>query len=280
LTRSGSPSISRRDYARYGLVAEWLRRGLQILAPRFDSGRGLQVFKRVRGGALPRAGYWGRQVMEIDYSQARVKMVDGQVRTTDVTDLGLLSAFLEVPREQFVPQSRRALAYIDEDVEISAGRYLMEPSPLAKLLQLAEIGPNDIVLDVGCGTGYSSALISKLAGSVIALESDPMLNAAANSNLAQLGCDNVAVVQGDLAEGYAGEGPYEVIFVGGSVDAVPSALFDQLKEDGRLVVVEGRGNAGVAKVYLRSGGAVAGRRAFNAAIKPLPGFETAASFQF
>lgn len=218
--------------------------------------------------------------MEIDYSQARVKMVDGQVRTTDVTNLRLLDALLEVPREQFVPQNRRALAYIDEDVEVAAGRYVMEPSPMAKLLQLAEIGPNDIVLDVGCGTGYSSAVIAKLAGSVIALESDPMLVASANANLAQLGCDNVAVVQGDLAAGYASEGPYEAIFIGGSVEVIPPGLLSQLKEGGRLVVVEGHGNAGVAKVYSRSGGAVGGRRAFNAAIKPLPGFELVPSFQF
>jgi protein-L-isoaspartate(D-aspartate) O-methyltransferase len=218
--------------------------------------------------------------MDIDFSQQRVKMVDGQVRTTDVTSLPLLSAFLDVPREEFVPAERKALAYIDEDIEIARGRYLMEASPLAKLLQLAEISSGDIVLDVGCGTGYSSALLSKLAGSVIALESDASLAALANSNLTQLGCDNVAVVQGNLTDGYAAEGPYEVIFVGGSVDKVPAVLFDQLKEGGRLVVVEGRGNAGVAKVYLKSGGDVTARRSFNAAIKPLPGFEFAPVFQF
>lgn len=218
--------------------------------------------------------------MDVDFSQARVKMVDGQVRTTDVTDIAILSALLEVPRERFVPANRRDLAYIDEDVAVARDRYLMEPSPLAKLLQLAEIRPTDIVLDVGCATGYSSALLSRLAGSVIALESDADLYAAANANLAALGCDNVAVVQGEMNQGYASEGPYEVIFVGGSVDFVPQALTDQLKDGGRLVVVEGQGNAGVAKIYLRSGSTVTPRRAFNAAIKPLPGFESTPSFQF
>ena len=224
--------------------------------------------------------------MNIDFAQARIKMVDGQVRTTDVTDLALLSAFLDVPREEFVPAERRAIAYIDEDVQIAAAqggnppRYLMEASPLAKLLQLAEISPSDIVLDVGCGTGYASALLSRLASSVIALESDPALAALANSKLAALGCDNVAVVQGELSKGYSDEAPYEVIFIGGAVDEVPEALFEQLKEGGRMVVVEGRGNSGVAKLYLKSGGDVAGRRAFNAAIKPLPGFESAPTFQF
>lgn len=218
--------------------------------------------------------------MEIDYSQARVKMVDGQVRTTDVTDIPLLDAMLSIPREQFVPHSRRAFAYLDEDMQVGADRYLMEPSPLAKLLQLAEIRPTDIVLDVGCATGYSAAVLSKIAGSVIALESDPALYESATSNLSALGCDNVAVVQGDLNAGYAAEAPYEVIFIGGSVDFVPPALLEQLKEGGRLVVVEGRGNAGIAKVYLRSGGSVTPRRAFNAAIRPLPGFESVPAFQF
>ena len=224
--------------------------------------------------------------MDIDFSQARIKMVDGQVRTTDVTNLALLDAFLEVPREQFVPAERRVLAYIDEDIQIApaqAGglpRYLMEASPLAKLLQLADITPGDIVLDVGCGTGYASALLSRLASSVIALESDAALATLANSNLLTLGCDNVAVVQGDLNKGYADEAPYEVIFLGGAVDEVPAALFDQLKEGGRLVVVVGRGNAGVARLYVKSGGDVTARKVFNAAIKPLPGFEFVPGFQF
>jgi len=223
---------------------------------------------------------------DIDFSQARIKMVDGQVRTTDVTDLNLITAMLEVPREEFVPAERRALAYIDEDIQIApaqdghAARYLMEASPLAKLLQLAEIAPTDIVLDVGCGTGYSAALLSKLASSVIALESDSFLAAQANEKLAALGCDNVAVVQGELNKGYAAEAPYEAIFLGGAVESVPQALFDQLKEGGRLVAVEGRGNAAIAKIFLKSGGQVTARRAFNAAIKPLPGFESAPAFHF
>lgn len=221
--------------------------------------------------------------MNIDFAAQRVKMVDGQLRTTDVTSLPLLDAFLDVPREQFVPSERKVLAYLDEDVPISTGqgkRYLMEPSPLAKLLQLAEVAAGDIVLDIGCATGYSSAVLSKLAGSVIALESDSTLVEQANANLARLGCDNVAVVQGDLRNGYADEAPYEVIFIGGAIDVVPEALFSQLKEGGRLVVVEGHGNAGIAKVYLKSGGSVTARRVFNAAIKPLPGFESTPGFQF
>ena len=224
--------------------------------------------------------------MDTDFSEQRVKMVDGQVRTTDVTDLGVLDAMLAVPRETFVGANRRNLAYIDEHIEIAApaagqpARYLMQPSPFAKLVQLAEIHPGDFVLDVGCGTGYSSAVLSRLASSVIALESDPALAQAATSTLSSLGCDNVAVVQGKLHEGYASEAPYDVIFVGGSVEEIPQTLFDQLKEGGRLVAVEGQGNAGVARLFLKTTGIVAGRRAFNAAIRPLPGFERIRAFEF
>ncbi|MDQ6437913.1 protein-L-isoaspartate O-methyltransferase [Mesorhizobium sp. LHD-90] len=224
--------------------------------------------------------------MEADYAQRRIRMVDGQVRTTDVTSAALLDAMLAVPREAFVAAGRRDLAYIDEDVEIApaAGgnppRYLMEPSPFAKLAQLAEIAPADFVLDVGCGTGYSSAVLSRLASSVVALESDGILADIAAGNLAALGCDNVAVVKGPLQEGYAAEAPYDVIFLGGSVETLPDALVAQLKEGGRLVAVEGGGNAGKAKLYSKWNGVVTGRSAFNAAIKPLPGFERAYTFQF
>jgi protein-L-isoaspartate(D-aspartate) O-methyltransferase len=224
--------------------------------------------------------------MSADFSELRVKMVDGQVRTTDVTDAALLDAMLAVPREAFVGAGQQALAYIDEDIRISDGadgssaRYLMEPSPLAKLLQLAEIGAGDSVLDVGCGTGYCAALLSRLAKSVIALESDAALAETAKAALSAQGCDNVTVVTGSLPQGHAAKAPYNVILIGGSVEEVPAALLGQLAEGGRLVAVEGQGNAGVARLFIRAGGVVTGRRAFNAAIKPLPGFERIHAFEF
>ncbi|MDX8440771.1 protein-L-isoaspartate O-methyltransferase family protein [Mesorhizobium australafricanum] len=224
--------------------------------------------------------------MSADFSERRVKMVDGQVRTTDVTSAPLIEAMLSVPREAFVGAGQQDLAYIDEDIRIADGangggaRYLMEPSPLAKLLQLAEIDAGDSVLDVGCGSGYSAALLSRLARSVVALESDPALAEAAKSTLASLGCQNVTVVTGPLPQGQAAKGPYNVIFIGGSAEEVPPALLDQLAEEGRLVVVEGQGNSGVARLFFKAGGVVTGRRAFNAAIKPLPGFERAHAFEF
>lgn len=222
--------------------------------------------------------------MTTDFAGQRAKMVDGQVRTVDVTNLALLSALLEVPREAFAPDARRGLAYIDEDLLISDGpggpRYMMEAGPFARLVQLADIRPGDFVLDVGCGTGYSSAVLSRLASSVVALESDQALADAASATLSELGYDNVAVVQGPLAEGYPSEAPYDVIIVEGGVDELPAQLAGQLREGGRLVVVEGSGNAGVARLYVKARGLVSSRGVFNAAVKPLPGFQRAPAFEF
>jgi protein-L-isoaspartate(D-aspartate) O-methyltransferase len=222
--------------------------------------------------------------MNADFAERRVKMVDGQLRTTDVNDAGLIDAVLSVPREEFVPRSRRELAYIDEDIRVDADgaapRYLMEPSPFGKLVVLAAPRAGDVVLDVGCATGYSAAVLSRIAGSVVALESDPVLAQAATETLSRLGYDNVAVVSGPLDAGWPQEAPYDVIIVGGAVGFVPDALLGQLREGGRLVAVVGEGNAGFARLYVKDGGVVSSRRAFNAAVRPLPGFSQAAAFSF
>jgi len=240
-------------------------------------------------GGKTRAGAGQRQNgtvrgMISDFSERRLKMVDGQIRTTDVTSAPLLDAFLTIPRERFIGSADPAIAYIDEDIRVATGpegpRYLMEPSPLARLIQLADVQPSDTVLDVGCGTGYSSAILSRLARSVVAVESDSGLAAQASAALAQTGCANVDVVTGPLSQGHSAAAPYDVILINGSVEEVPQALFDQLAEEGRLVAVEGNGNAGVARLFLKTTGVVTGRRAFNAAIKPLPGFERARVFEF
>ncbi|MCD2181564.1 protein-L-isoaspartate O-methyltransferase family protein [Rhizobium sp. GN54] len=216
----------------------------------------------------------------MDYTAARIKMVDNQIRTTDVTSHSVLEAFLTVPREAFVPAQLKPLAYIDNDIEVAPGRYLMEPSPLAKLIQLAVITREDVVLEVGCNTGYASAVLSKLAGSVVALEVDEALAATAGETLAELGYDNVAVVTGELEKGYAAEAPYDAIFVHGAVEVVPEAFFAQLRDGGRLVVVEGYGNASQARLYIKERGIASERSVFNTAVKPLPGFRKSAEFVF
>ena len=214
-----------------------------------------------------------------DYADARARMVDSQLRTEDVTDYGILAAMAEVPRERFVAAPLKPLAYIDEDLvakEAAGGapaRYLMEPAPLARLLQAAEIATTDTVLDVGSATGYSAAVLARLARSVVALDSDGGLSAAASATLGDLGVANVAVVTGPLEDGYRAAAPYDVIVLEGAVEFVPDGLFAQLAEGGRLVGVVGYGRAASATVYTKTDGDVGGRKVFNAHVQPLPGFQ-------
>ncbi|PVB63648.1 protein-L-isoaspartate O-methyltransferase [Labrenzia sp. 011] len=218
-----------------------------------------------------------------DFKQSRRKMVDNQLRTNDVTDHRILDAMELIPRERFVPASKKVIAYIDEDLPIGSddtGRVLMKPHIFAKLVQLAEIRADDVVLVVGAGTGYSAAVVSKLAASVVALEENPDLAKTATEVLVDLGIENAVVVEGPLVKGYASEGPYDVILVDGAVEVLPATLTEQLKPDGRLAVIEGRGGAGAAKLYQKSGSAVSSRFGFNASVSLLPGFAKAEEFVF
>jgi protein-L-isoaspartate(D-aspartate) O-methyltransferase len=214
----------------------------------------------------------------MDYVALRNKMIDSQIRTTDVTSHSVLNALLAVPREAFVDERHKPVAYIDNDIEIAPGRYMMAPSPLAKMLQLAEISSTDRVLEIGTGTGYATAVLAHLAGHVASVESDAALAAKAKANLA--GIDNVTLVSGALEKGVAAHAPYDVIFVNGSVEAVPAAVLDQLMEGGRLVAVIGEGLSCAARLFVRERGAISDRFAFNAAVRRLPGFEKAAEFVF
>jgi protein-L-isoaspartate(D-aspartate) O-methyltransferase len=221
----------------------------------------------------------------VDFAKARTTMVDCQIRTVDVTEYDVLDAFAAVPRENFVPDHLKPLAYIDEDTLVSAAgatpRYVMEPGPLAKLVQLAGIQPTDRVLDVGSTTGYSAAILGRLAASVVGLESDEALAAAARDNLAALGVSNVEIVVGALTEGHAAKAPYDVILLEGAVDLIPPALFDQIGEGGRIIAVVGaNGLAAKAMIYTRSGGSVSGRPVFNTSVRPLPGFQKPKAFVF
>jgi len=221
-----------------------------------------------------------------DYQTARFNMVESQIHPSNVCDQRLLKAILEVPRELFVPQAHRSVAYMDGPVRLESeggtARYLLEPRVFAKLVALCDIHPDDVVLDVGCASGYSTVVLARLAGAVVGLECDPGLAQKADAVLTELGVDNGAVVTGPLEAGYPSEGPYDVILLNGSVPDVPPVLLDQLKEGGRLVAVqtEGSQTGGSAKIYVRSNGAIGCRTDFDAAADPLPGFELAKTFTF
>jgi protein-L-isoaspartate(D-aspartate) O-methyltransferase len=222
----------------------------------------------------------------IDLAAARRTMVDCQVRTADVTSLELLAAMLAVPRERFVPESRAALAYLDCDLAVADGaagslpRRLLKPMVLAKLLQAAEISDGDHVLDVGCASGYSAAVLARLAASVVALEEDPVLARWAEVTLTGLGLSNVTVVSGPLADGWPSRAPYDVIVLNGAVELLPDALGRQLRSGGRLVCVSGHAPAARAMVYRLADGKLTGRPAFDAAAPLLPGFAAPAAFAF
>ncbi|MEO3433174.1 protein-L-isoaspartate O-methyltransferase [Inquilinus sp. CAU 1745] len=216
-----------------------------------------------------------------DYTAARLNMVEGQVKPNRVTDGALLNAMANVPRELFVPAASRGIAYVDEDISIGGGRYLLEPMVFARLVQEARVGKEDVVLDIGCGTGYSTAVLARLANTVVALESDADFADRAGDLLSDLHVDNAVIVQGGLPAGHAAQGPYPVILINGAVAEVPQALFDQLADGGRLVtVLAGKGRVGRAVLYRRIGEIVSRRELFDASTPILPGFEPVPAFEF
>jgi protein-L-isoaspartate(D-aspartate) O-methyltransferase len=222
----------------------------------------------------------------MDLVDARNRMVDGQVRTSDVTDLRILGALLGLPREVFVPQDRAALAYSDVEIPVreasadSPARRLLTPRVLAKLIQAADIRADDRALVVGCATGYGAAIVAALAAEVVALEQDKGLAAFAAKALPAAGVRNVTVVSGPLAQGWSALAPYNVIMVEGATEIAPRALCGQLADGGRLAIIEGRGPSGRAMVYRSAGSVVSGRSVFDAAAAVLPGFAEAPSFVF
>jgi protein-L-isoaspartate(D-aspartate) O-methyltransferase len=216
-------------------------------------------------------------MMMTDYTAARLNMVESQVRPNGITDRRIIAAVESVPRELFVPESRRAVAYMDEDVPLdpadkAAGpRALIEVMAFARLLQHALVKPTDKVLLVGAGTGYGAAVIAQMAAHTVALECDPGLAAAARRNLA--GTPHVTILEGPLAAGVSSEQPFDVIVAEGRVGEVPQAWFDQLAQEGRLVAVVGETAVAQAAVYTRTGSAVAVRQVFDASVAPLPGLK-------
>ena len=217
------------------------------------------------------------------FSTARQYMVDGQVRPSDVTDDRILEAMLTVPREVFVPASKRALAYLDLDLDVTEGaarRCLITPAWLAKMLQAAEIKAPDRVLVVGCATGYAAAIVARFAAQVSATESDPALAGKATAAFAQLGIQNVTVKTAAAADGDAAGAPYDVIVLNGATEIIPTGLFGQLKEGGRLVGVFGLTPPPRATIVTHSHGDFGHRELFDATAPVLPGLERVPAFVF
>ncbi len=217
-----------------------------------------------------------------DFAAARRHMVDGQIRPNDVTDLRIVSAMLEVARERFVPPAASALAYLDLDMALGegplAGRRLLKPMVLAKLMQAADLTATDRVLDIGCAAGYAAALLARIVGQVVALEQDANLAKAARAALGSL--PNVTAVSGPLVAGWAQAAPYDVILLEGATEIEPQAFRRQLKDGGRLVCVLGSGPGASAMLYRRSGDEMGGRPVFDASAAVLPGFVKPLEFAF
>jgi protein-L-isoaspartate(D-aspartate) O-methyltransferase len=216
-----------------------------------------------------------------DFAAARRMMVDGQLRTSDVSDRRIIAAMLELPRERFVAQDSAALAYLDFDAPMDGGgRRLLKPMLLARMIQAAAIGPQARVLDVGCGTGYSSAVLARLAQTVVALEEDAALAERARGNLNAAGASNVEVVTGAFPQGWPSLAPYDAILLNGAAEVVPQGLLGQLRDGGRLVAVVGRGPDSKVLQYLAIAGQVSAVPVFDAAAPPLPGFAQPTAFVF
>jgi len=216
----------------------------------------------------------------VDFERARQVMVDNQLRTSNITDRRLLAAMGKVARENFVPAARKDLAYIDENHDLGHGRFVPAPAPFAKLIQLAEIEPDDAVLDLGAGLGYSTAVLAQLAHEVVGVEIDETLAAEARKALADAGVGNAEIVVSSFENVEPHAKGFDVIVLEGAVDEVPHGLFKLLREGGRLVALIRRGPTAVANVFVKTGDTVNSRAEFNTSLPPLTTAKKADEFVF
>ncbi|MDS9466696.1 protein-L-isoaspartate O-methyltransferase [Paracoccus sp. MBLB3053] len=213
-----------------------------------------------------------------NFAQRRTQMVDSQVRPNDVTSYPVIEAMLHVPREQFVPEGRRDVAYAGENIDLSADRVLLEPRTLGKMLEVLDLQTSDLVLNIAAAYGYTAALIARIAEAVVAVEEDETTAAEAQSRLSAEEIYNVVVVPGTLAAGYASQAPYDAILIEGAIEVLPEAIADQLRDGGRIVAVFREGNLGVVRIGRKVDGSINWRFAFNAGAPVLPGFAKTRGF--
>ena len=213
-----------------------------------------------------------------DFATRRRMMVDTQVRPSDVTEFPIIDAMLNIPREAFVPRDRVEAAYASEDVDLGEGRVLLDPRVFAKMLDALDLKNDDLVLDLGAGLGYSSAVIARIAEAVVAVEEDETLAAEAQSLLSEHHADNVVLHSGPLAEGAAEHGPYDAILVEGGVETLPDGILAQLKDGGRMAVIFMENALGTVRVGHKLDGKMTWRFAFNGTAPVIPGFEGKAEF--
>lgn len=213
-----------------------------------------------------------------DFSERRRMMVDTQVRPSDVTKYPIIEALLAVPRERFVGDAQAEVAYADQNVPLAAGRVLLEARTLAKMLDVLDVRQDELVLDVGCGYGYSTGVIARLAQMVIGLEEDPDISTEAQGLLSEIDADNAIVHQGPLADGAQEHGPYDVIILQGGAEVLPQGLADQLKDGGRVAMIFMNGALGQVKIGYKRGVQISWRFAFNATAPVLPGFAAEKEF--
>lgn len=214
-----------------------------------------------------------------EFASRRTMMVDTQVRPSDVTKFPIIDAMLTVPREHFVPEGLREAAYVGENLDIGGGRVVLEARTLAKLLDALDIQPDELVLDLAAGLGYSAAVIARLAGTVVAVEQDESLATEAERLLSDAGFDNVIVLSQSLTAGAAKHAPYDVIVVEGGIEVLPETVAQSLREGGRIAAIFMEGAVGTAMLGTRRQGTINWRSIFNATAPVLDGFRAVTGFR-
>jgi protein-L-isoaspartate(D-aspartate) O-methyltransferase len=216
----------------------------------------------------------------MDFEQARFNMVEQQIRTWDVLDPAVLELLGTLPREQFVPEGRRELAFADVDLPVGHGEVMLAPKLQARILQEVMVAPTDRILEIGTGTGYLTALLAKLGATVTSVEIHEDLAAGARARLAALGIDNAKVETGDAARSWGG-GPYDVIVITGSLPILPDTFQKQLKPGGRLFAIVGERPVMSARLIVREGEtAFAAVTLFETVVDPLRNAQQPARFVF